>query len=241
MCSGGSGPDSDVTRSVSDSGISLVDPSDSGLSLEKGDLLAGSKLASKVESLDLGGDDLIALDDDADLSESPTQLKADDDFLLTPAEEAPMEESSGSQVIALDSDLDFDESSATMVGQGQGLTPLEEIEDSEEAVSLSSGACRPACRRAIWGPVWAAAADFGHRSGADHGSHGRDASRHGNRGLEHGPVEHHPAVHDPVRHVAFDLMRNMWSWNGAYSVNSSLMDMILSWFETNKRKRDLRV
>ena len=31
---------------------------------------------------------------------------------------------------------------------------------------------------------------------------------------------------------AFDLMRNMWSWKGAYSVNSSLMDMILSWFET---------
>ncbi len=28
-----------------------------------------------------------------------------------------------------------------------------------------------------------------------------------------------------------DLMQNMWSWNGNYSVNSSLMDMILSWFE----------
>ncbi|HEY1784922.1 MAG TPA: hypothetical protein VGG30_05205, partial [Pirellulales bacterium] len=31
--------------------------------------------------------------------------------------------------------------------------------------------------------------------------------------------------------MMFDLMRNMWSWNGAYPVNSSLMDMILSWFE----------
>jgi hypothetical protein len=31
--------------------------------------------------------------------------------------------------------------------------------------------------------------------------------------------------------MLFDLMRNMWSWNGAYAVNSSLMDMILSWFE----------
>jgi len=29
----------------------------------------------------------------------------------------------------------------------------------------------------------------------------------------------------------FDLMRNMWSWNGAYSVNSSMMDLVLSWFE----------
>ncbi|MEX0977387.1 MAG: DNA-binding protein, partial [Pirellulales bacterium] len=29
----------------------------------------------------------------------------------------------------------------------------------------------------------------------------------------------------------FDLLRNMWSWNGPYTVNSSLMDMVLSWFE----------
>jgi hypothetical protein len=29
----------------------------------------------------------------------------------------------------------------------------------------------------------------------------------------------------------FDLLRNMWSWNEAYSVNSSMMDMVLSWFE----------
>ena len=29
----------------------------------------------------------------------------------------------------------------------------------------------------------------------------------------------------------YDLLRNMWSWNGPYSVNSSLMDMVLSWFE----------
>ena len=30
--------------------------------------------------------------------------------------------------------------------------------------------------------------------------------------------------------MAFDLVRNMWSWDGAYCLNSSLMDMILSWF-----------
>ena len=29
----------------------------------------------------------------------------------------------------------------------------------------------------------------------------------------------------------FDLLRNMWSWGGPYGVNSSLMDMVLSWFE----------
>ena len=30
--------------------------------------------------------------------------------------------------------------------------------------------------------------------------------------------------------MAYDLLRNMWSWNGAYSVNSSLMDMVLGLF-----------
>ena len=29
----------------------------------------------------------------------------------------------------------------------------------------------------------------------------------------------------------FDMLRNMWSWNEAYSVNNTLMDSILSWFE----------
>jgi hypothetical protein len=29
----------------------------------------------------------------------------------------------------------------------------------------------------------------------------------------------------------FDLLRNMWSWNNAYPVNSSLMSGILSLFE----------
>ena len=29
----------------------------------------------------------------------------------------------------------------------------------------------------------------------------------------------------------YDLLRNMWSWNGPYSINSSMMDGILSWFE----------
>ena len=31
--------------------------------------------------------------------------------------------------------------------------------------------------------------------------------------------------------MLYDLIRNMWSWNGAYSINSSLMDMILGWFQ----------
>jgi hypothetical protein len=29
----------------------------------------------------------------------------------------------------------------------------------------------------------------------------------------------------------FDLMRNIWSWQGPYSFNSSMMDSIISMFE----------
>jgi excisionase family DNA binding protein len=215
--SSGVGIDSDVTRSVSDSGISLIDPSDSGLSLERNDLqLAGSKL----ESLDLGGDDLITLDE-PDLSEAPTQLKADDDFLLTPAEEATTEESSGSQVIALDSELDFDESSATMVGGGLGVTALEE-EEEPSISGMSSGDLGPSLGSL---PPTTALAPAPAMAAMTAGS------------------DMNFALWNILLLVPllvclilcgimlFDLMRNMWSWNGAYAVNSSLMDMILSWFE----------
>ena len=30
--------------------------------------------------------------------------------------------------------------------------------------------------------------------------------------------------------MMYDLLRNMWSWQGAYPVNSGLMDTILGWF-----------
>ncbi|HEX4144093.1 MAG TPA: helix-turn-helix domain-containing protein [Pirellulales bacterium] len=216
---GSSGVDSDVTRSVTDSGISLIDPSDSGLSLERNDLqLAGSKL----ESLDLGGDDLITLDDEPDLSEAPTQLKADDDFLLTPAEEAPIEESSGSQVIALDSELDFDESSTTMVGGGPGITALEE--ESDPAMSgLSSGDLGPSLGSL---PPTTAVAPAAPTMAAM--TAGNDMNFALWNILLLVPLLICLVL---CGIMLFDLMRNMWSWNGAYPVNSSLMDMILSWFE----------
>src|SRR5262249_15734248 len=87
---GGSGPGSDVTLRPGDSGISLLDPaSDSGLSLDA--------------PIELGGaGQELALGQEADFdSDSVMELKADDDFLLTPLEEGGDEDSSdsGSQVI----------------------------------------------------------------------------------------------------------------------------------------------
>jgi hypothetical protein len=211
---GGSGPGSDVTRSASDSGISLLDPTDSGLSLETSDLQLGG---STVESLELGEDDMISLDDQTGDPDAATQLKADDDFLLTPLEEAGGEESdSGSQVIALDADSEFDESAATMLGSAAGMSGVTALDD-----------------------------DFGEPLGGGVGDLGAAP------GLA--PAQSMAAMSSTPDMVfpgwtllflsacllflvlagmmMYDLGRNMWSWNGTYDVNSTLMDWILSWFE----------
>ena len=107
---GGSGGGSDITMG-GDSGINLVDPADSGLSLEAPiQLNAGGE-----ESLELGEDDMISLNDE-EPSESPTRLKADEEFLLSPASDAADEDDeSGSQVIALDSE-GMPDDAATKIG-----------------------------------------------------------------------------------------------------------------------------
>ena len=105
---GGSGAGSDISIG-GDSGISLVDPADSGLSLE-----APLNLSKGEESLELGEDDLLGMASDAG---SVSGLKSEDDFQLTPMEDLTDTEDSesGSQVIALDTEGEGDEA-ATMVG-----------------------------------------------------------------------------------------------------------------------------
>lgn len=89
------GAGSDVTTRPSDSGILLVDPGDSGLALD--------------QPFDLGGGSSATLDSG--------ELKADDDFLLTPFEEPGDESSdSGSQVIVLDETEPGPEATATIMG-----------------------------------------------------------------------------------------------------------------------------
>jgi len=109
----GSGKGSDVTLGSGDSGINLS-PSDSGLSLEEEPLDLGG---SGVESLELPeDDDVIALETEAADPDQATQLKADNEFLLSPGEGAQEDESdSGSQVIALEDSESFDQEAATML------------------------------------------------------------------------------------------------------------------------------
>ncbi len=200
--SGSSGSGSDISIGQ-DSGISLVDPDDSGLSLE--DPL---ELAEDDESLALGEDDVLSLSEDAD-TEAPTELKSDDDFLLEPLEELGEEEEaeSGSQVIALDESIGDE---AATLGAGAML--------DEEPVSVEPGAGAP----------------FGVRQP----SAGEAPLTPGAAALPEAPFGTLAMVMLTACTVvlllsgviAYDLLRNMWSWNGPYEVNSAIMDMVLGLF-----------
>lgn len=211
---GSSGLGSDVTHAAGDSGISLVDPSDSGLSLEDPPLqLVGSSL----EQLNLGGGDDMVLLEEEDASESPTQLKSDDDFLLTPMGDAD-EEESGSQVIALEGEPDFDDAASTMLGgrsAASGGVMLEEsLDDAFEAAPLGAGAPAPAAGLAATTAI----------------------------AMPTQAIETPYSVWNVLSlmlcillltfsgMMMYDLLRNMWSWNAPYAVNSSIMDAIVGMF-----------
>ncbi len=221
---GGSGTGSDITIG-GDSGISLVDPTDSGLSLDEPLELGGSG----TESLELGEDDLVSLGEPAD-EEAPTELKTDDDFLLTPLEEAGDDDDSesGSQVIALDTEDDEDDS-ATMIGDAAAAgvadesmaTILEEDLTAEAEVDFGTG-------DTLGGP----AQPNGFADGAPVAPVGTASS----------PEAPYSALNiiglvmcvlllTGCGMFMVDLLRNMWSWDGAYSATSSMMDTILGWFE----------
>lgn len=196
---------SDITLSPADSGISLASLSDSGLSLEEPLDLAGGDEAS----LELGGDDVLSLSDDSD-SAAIKELAVDDDFLLTPLEEASEDGSSGSQVIALDSQSDFGEASL-----------LDDAGLLEEDLGTDLGS--------------ATLAGAGLSSSVPLGA-----------GAPAATIASREAPYTTLNVVSLgvcilfltltgmmmaDLLRNMWSWDSPYSVNSSLMDTILGLFE----------
>jgi hypothetical protein len=218
---GGSGSGSDITIGQ-DSGISLVDPQDSGLSLDE-----PMELASEDESLALGEDDMLTLSEDVD-EESPTELTADDDFLLTPLEEAADEEDSesGSQVIALDTEEAGDEGATMVAGAPAGDVAAMLDEDIAAAPLAEAPVLEPA-------PGEAPAAPFGAPTVAPGAALTPEAAQFPER--PYGALVMVGLGACLVfllasGMMAFDLMRNMWSWEGAYELNSSLMDMILGWF-----------
>ena len=215
---GGSGTGSDISIG-GDSGISLVDPADSGLSLESPLNLA----AAGEESLELGEDDLLTFSSD---TESPSSLKSEDDFQLTPMDEgAEADDSeSGSQVIALDAEGEGDEA-ATMVATGGAVAAMLD-DDLGADGSLGLGP----------GPMMAQSAAMVAQA---------DAMALGAPLVQ--PIMALPEAPYTIWNIVslvvcslvlmlvgmmtYDLLRNMWSWDSVHPVNSALMDWILSLFE----------
>ena len=210
---GGSGVGSDITIG-SDSGISLVDPADSGLSLEEPLDLAGSG----VESLELGEDDMIELAEDADAS---SELKTDDDFLLTPLEEVGEDDGSesSSQVIALDTGSE--EMGAGVAGGMAAM--LDEDIGAQPGAEMGFGSPMDP------GAMGAQAGGFA--EGAQLGTGTMTLPETPYSGLNIAGLALCSVVLIFCGMFTYDLLQNMWSWDGAFDANSAIMDWILEQFE----------
>ncbi|HEX4148082.1 MAG TPA: hypothetical protein VHY20_03800, partial [Pirellulales bacterium] len=149
---------------------------------------------------------------DFSASES-SELKADDDFLLTPLEENIEDESdSGSQVIMLDTEGEFDDATATLLAsQVPGLS-TSMLVDEESPLGGMGGL-------------------GGEMAGA------RGATMGGAAGAVMVPAR--PEVQFSALSVVglafcslclvvcglmmYDVVRNMWSWDSAYGVDSVIL------------------
>lgn len=205
----GDKPGSDVTQSPSDSGIMLASPSDSGLSLEE-PLTLGSSAKKLLES----SEDNLALAAGATGIGLVPSSKVEDEFQLSSSAEAGLEDSdSGSQVIALDSDEDISSGMFAPVAQS-GLVEEETvaIPASDIPIMTSAPATAP-------GPAMMAAT-----------------------ATMEAPFSTWNVVSLVVCAVflllcgmmIYDLLKNMWSWNGASTVSSSIMDALgnsIGWFD----------
>jgi hypothetical protein len=199
----GSGKGSDVTLGTGDSGINLS-PSDSGLSLEEEPVDLGG---SGVESLDAPGDEeVIAVESEGADPDVATQVKADNEFLLSAGDSLQEDESdSGSQVIALEDSESFDTEAATMLKAEPAALGAEEFQPVVmEQAPADTFAPSPAAYvtvpaveppYSIWNVLsLSVVAGILALSGM----------------------------------MMVDVMLNMWSFNGTTSISTGIMDSILS-------------
>lgn len=192
-----SGPgSSDITLSPGDSGISLGSPADSGLSLDEPlNLGAGAS----GNDFDLAGSEL-------NMGGKGADLKADDEFLLTPSDEGAEDDSdaSGSQVIVIDSDsADFTEEGGMLEEDTTAtLEPVGAM--ATDSYGLGGGVAAagvvPMVREASYSGLQIVSLSFCMLFLVLSGM------------------------------MMIDITRNMWAWNNEMSVNSALMDAILGIF-----------
>ncbi len=212
---GGSGTGSDISIG-GDSGISLVDPKDSGLSLDS----APVNLTAGEESLELGPDDLLGMASDVGAGSG---LKGEDDFQLTPMDDLGDGEDSesGSQVIALDTEGEGDEAATMVASSGTPVAAmLDEDESALTPMPMAGG------ELGLAGPEDALPMDFAAATAA----------------LPEAPYSVWNILSLVfvsfllilVGMMMYELLRNMWGFDKdmkTVQFDTWLMDMILGWFE----------
>jgi hypothetical protein len=198
------GKGSDVTLGSGDSGINLA-PSDSGLSLEDEPLDLGG--GSAVESLELPEEEeVVALGTEEADQDQPTQVKADNEFLLSASDTLDEDDSdSGSQVIALEDSASFDQDAATMLKTDEGALAAETFQPiGAEGLEAAPGiGAQP-----VYVQMPSAEAQY---------------SVWNVLGL--GTVAGMLAL---AGMMMVDVMLNMWSFSGTNSVSTGIMDAFLS-------------
>lgn len=201
------GHGSDITMSGADSGIMLVDPADSGLSLDSPMTLGGSNVGGG-DDLTIGEDDMITLEEQVDV-EGATQLRTSEDFALTPTMGGDDDSDSGSQVIALDSEDDM--SGAGMFGGGSSDSLLAEdtgfgggLDGGMGGVGLAASpammqvAAYPEAPYSVWNVIGLVCCTLLLMTG----------------GI-----------------MVYDLTMQIWSWDKPHYYNSDIMDSLLKMFE----------
>ena len=201
---------SDITLDSADSGINLIDPSDSGLALDDIPLEMGG--SAILESLSLGGDK-----SDADISlvgdapVAPTKprakLQTDDDFRLTPLGDREEDGDSSSQVIALDAGMeDLGAGDAGILGEDvfaeepEGVQLVEDYEGEpggEFGTAYSGAAARSESEYSLMNILGLGACMMM---------------------LLLGVI------------VMMDMVRNIWSWDQNLALNDSLLNSLLGLF-----------
>jgi len=206
---------SDITLDSGDSGINLVSPSDSGVALDDIPLDAGGSAILSSLSLEGSDPEISLLGSDAESKKgSSAELQTDDDFQLTPLSEGAEEEGdSSSQVIALDADV-------ADLGEEGALDDVGYSEEAGDDVVLSD--------------------DFSEAPAEEIGMDSYAA-----------PAGAAATTEQPYTvlnllglgscvvllllagTMMFDMIRNIWSWEEPYAINSAMIESLLGLFGLN--------
>ncbi|HEX4415351.1 MAG TPA: hypothetical protein VH107_17085, partial [Lacipirellulaceae bacterium] len=192
----GDGGGSDVTLSGQSSGINIISPSDSGLALDEVPLDLSGS-APIGSSLDLGSAAELSGISGSALGLGGAESRVGEDFQLTPlGEDDGDEEKDSSQVIALDELSEETAGSPVTSGLGEGHMLTEDFAMG----GLATGGAAPV------GVIPAVDMPF---------------SIWNVMGLAGCMV-----LLGLCGMMTFDLLRNMWSWGGVNTINSSLLEVL---------------